>query len=101
MSHNLTFFPPMLMLRAHVYHAFKGHIFEDFVSTGQVFYKSYNKAVSDDCKSALFYSVKCSVSSDSACVFMGSVLPDWKFTRVFVGVLCVATNYVKNFIFLI
>lgn len=48
----------------------------DFLRTDQVFYKSYNKAVSDDCKSALFYSVKCSVSSDSACVFMGSVPPD-------------------------
>lgn len=85
------------MLRAHVYYAFKGHIFEDFVSTGRVFYKLYNKAVSDNCKSALSHSTKCSVSSDSACVFMGSVPPDWKLTKVFIGMLRLAIIHVKNF----
>lgn len=39
----------MHILRAHVYYAFKVHIFVDFVSTGQIFYKFVYEAVCDDC----------------------------------------------------
>lgn len=36
------------MLSVHVFYSLKGLIFEDFVSTGQAFYKFvYNKAGSD------------------------------------------------------